>query len=63
MPDFEFEHTLKLVGYKVTGVIRRNDLIGLRMSKRTKDGVTRLTAFIACDPEINGPGHLDIKYD
>lgn len=53
------EHLGQLVGRKVTGLIKDpSDVQGPIWGLRFDDGTL---AFILCDPEGNGPGHLDIE--
>jgi hypothetical protein len=51
-----YKHLTKLVGKKVTGVVYdpAADIFALKLTGRTY-------AWILCDPEGNGPGHLDIQ--
>lgn len=53
--DYTIKHLKQLVGKKVTGVCVDQDgeMYGLVFT----GGVV---AWIMCDPEGNGPGHLDI---
>ena len=59
---FEREYYGKLVGRQITAIIwEENDgrsLPVLLLSGRDRDG-NDATAAVLCDPEGNGPGHLD----
>jgi hypothetical protein len=53
------DHLRQLVGHRVTGVVKSpsswsDPFWGLKFDDGT-------TAFILCDPEGNGPGHLEIQ--
>lgn len=59
MKDYFRDEYKKLVGLKVTGVVKDSsdefeELYGLKMSNGT-------IVWILCDPEGNGPGFLDIQ--
>jgi hypothetical protein len=62
--DYEGEHLKKLVGGKITGVIRsgkigdRETFYGFEVEH--PDG-KKQSVWIQQDPEGNGPGHLNIE--
>jgi hypothetical protein len=53
------EHLRQLVGRKVTGLVKDpSPGVGPIWGLKFDDGTM---AFILCDPEGNGPGHLEIQ--
>ncbi len=60
--SFEREHYQKLVGRQITGIIweelEGQALPVLLLSGWDRDGNVA-SATVLCDPEGNGPGHLD----
>jgi hypothetical protein len=53
------EHLGQLVGRKVTGLVKDpSPGVGPIWGLKFDDGTM---AFILCDPEGNGPGHLEIQ--
>ncbi|MEN6550160.1 MAG: hypothetical protein ABFE07_29300 [Armatimonadia bacterium] len=59
--DYIAEHLHQLVGKKVTGVAKDSDSeFDATYGLMFEDGTI---AWIMCDPEGNGPGHLDIVKD
>lgn len=58
MTNYEVENAKQLVGFKIAGVIFNvGGSFGLRCTK----GSQELLAWVDCDPEGNGPGHLNIE--
>ena len=55
--DYCAKECEQLVGKKVTAVVidKDHEFMGLKIGKKI--------AWVLCDPEGNGPGHLDIVDD
>jgi len=59
-PNYMEAHLLKLVGKRIVAIVQEAETqysvgcYGLRFDDET-------VAWIQCDPECNGPGHLDIE--
>jgi len=59
MDQAMIEHLSPLIGHKVTGLVKDpSPGVGPIWGLRFDDGTM---AFILCDPEGNGPGHLEIQ--
>ena len=59
--EAEVKQAQKLVGYQVVGVCRtaNQDSFGLIVRK----GSRTLNVWVDCDPEGNGPGHLNLEVE
>ena len=57
--EAEVEQAKQLVGFTVEGVCHTNDFESFGLTLRR--GKHRLTVWVDCDPEGNGPGHLSIE--
>ncbi len=57
--EAEIEQVRQLVGFTVAGVCHTADFesFGLTLRRRRKT----LNIWVDCDPEGNGPGHLNIE--
>ena len=56
--DYMVEHLSQLVGKTVTKVVKDGEGYDAFWGLKFDDGTV---AFILCDPEGNGPGHLEIQ--
>jgi hypothetical protein len=59
--EAEVEQAKELIGFTITGVChtKDNESFGLVVKK----GRVCKTVWVDCDPEGNGPGHLNIEND
>jgi len=55
--EAEIKQAKRLVGFAVEGVCHTDASFGLTLRR----GRDRLTVWVDCDPEGNGPGHLNIE--
>ena len=55
----EIDQAKRLVGFTVEGVCHAED--GESFGLTLQRGKQRLTVWVDCDPEGNGPGHLAIE--
>ena len=55
----EVEQARQLVGFTVESICHTEDFASFGIQFR--QGKKRLTAWVDCDPEGNGPGHLNIE--
>jgi hypothetical protein len=57
--EAEVEQARRLVGLTVTGVCHTADFESFGLTLRR--GLKTLNVWVDCDPEGNGPGHLNIE--
>jgi hypothetical protein len=57
--EAELEQAKRLVGFTVAGVCHTQD--GESFGLTLRRGQERMTVWVDCDPEGNGPGHLAIE--
>ena len=55
----EVEQANRLIGFTVEGVCHTKDFESFGLTLRRAD--ERLTVWVGCDPEGNGPGHLAVE--
>jgi hypothetical protein len=57
--EAEIKQAKRLVGFTVEGVCHTED--GASFGLALRRGKERLNVWVDCDPEGNGPGHLQIE--
>jgi hypothetical protein len=57
--EAEIKQARQLVAFTVVGICHTEDFGSFGLTLRR--GLKTLTAWVDCDPEGNGPGHLNIE--